>query len=64
MKAECTCDPFVFGPALAIERSPLRVCLILKFSSEREKKKAVLSLRLGVRSKVYNRLTIKSLPIY
>ena len=28
-----TCEPFVFGPALAIERMPGPVCLSLKFSS-------------------------------
>ena len=27
-----TCDPFVFGPAFAIERAPGK-CLMLKFSS-------------------------------
>ena len=27
------CEPFVFGPAFAIDRSPLVVCLSVKFSS-------------------------------
>ena len=28
-----TCEPLVLGPALAIDRSPGRLCLSLKFSS-------------------------------
>lgn len=30
-----TCEPFVLGPALAIESRPGRVCLIEKFSSSK-----------------------------
>jgi len=46
-----TCEPLVLGPALAIDKSPGRLCLSLKFSStgavENDQKERIRTGRTG-----------------
>lgn len=42
-----TCEPLVFLPAFAIERSPGLLCLSLKFSSKNTEQDKVISPKLN-----------------